>query len=155
MLALLNVSSNNLRSLTGLGGHRRLQELWASHNRLRHASDLRGLTQLRILDFAHNSFACFEDMAMLATNRGLSVILLRGNPIERKQKRDLFAGLRALVPSLLKLDPPNAFSLSHFADHRSLLLSEPVLSVEVLESVDETAQDFSIPSENEKQNMPH
>lgn len=45
---------------------------------------------------------------MLATNRGLSVLLLRGNPVERRQKRDLFAGLRALLPSLIKLDPPNA-----------------------------------------------
>ena len=43
-LALLNISSNNLRSLSGVGGMRRLQELWASHNRLRQTSELRGLS---------------------------------------------------------------------------------------------------------------
>ena len=43
-LAFLNVSFNSLRSLAGVSSLKRLQELWASNNRLRQANDFCGLS---------------------------------------------------------------------------------------------------------------
>jgi len=80
-LEFLNLNYNRLTYIPELACSSTLKELCLTHNKLPHVSNLNRLTELSLLDVSFNQLNSYEDLSNLSLNKKLKVLNLTGNPI--------------------------------------------------------------------------
>lgn len=121
-LHLLNLSHNRLKNIGGLYRLKELFELYLAGNQLGRVSKLFQLPSLSLLDLSRNNITSLEGIIELAHNRHLTVLRLRGNPLDSH-----FPQISFILPQVRFLDPP------HFLTHSAYrLLREDAFGREML-----------------------
>lgn len=104
-LEFINLSYNKLSSLAFLTKCKNLKEIHASNNKLQNLDGLINMKNLNLLDISENLIGNYETVAVLACNKKLDLLNLRGNPLSKQT--NYRKNIQRLLPHLKGLDLNN------------------------------------------------
>ncbi|KAH8605430.1 hypothetical protein ERJ75_001607700 [Trypanosoma vivax] len=104
MLTLLNARHNQLTCISGLEQNLSLSHLFLGNNKISFVDGIAHLFLLETLDLGHNKLKTQSAVRPLSLCRSLRHLVLRGNPVVESMKKCYHPVLRNLCPSLMFID---------------------------------------------------